>query len=303
MTPRTPVKASLSVARRAAKPAVDGAGVLHPGKLAEAAPSAPGSVASTVARCLILAVLVVVPSLSPAAETLETVTKSADEWVKLRVEATRIETAWQEERTLVESMVAALNERADAEEEERELVKARTAREREELDGLSAKIAAEAEDLRTFEGRLKDVTAKLVALRPSLPPRLSDALEMSYRSLENAALPPGERMQLAMNVLNRCTQFDRSITVGEDVVAPDAGAPAKSLEVIYWGLSHGYAVDRAAGLVWLGAPREGGWRWESKPDAFKDVVRLIAIANDKADPELINVPATVSRSLAEASGN
>jgi len=250
-----------------------------------------------------LAALVAAPSICPAAETLETVTKSADEWVKMRVEATRVDTAWQEERTLVESMVAALNENAAAEEEKRELVKNRTARERAELEGLRAKIETEAADLRTFETRLGDLTAKLIALRPALPPRLSDALDMSYRSLENTELPPGERMQLAMNVLNRCTQFDRTITLGEDVVSPESGSPAKSLEVIYWGLSHGYAVDRAARTAWLGAPAGGEWRWEPKPDAFKSVMQLIAIANDKADPELINVPATVSRSLAESSSN
>jgi hypothetical protein len=100
-----------------------------------------------------------------------------------------------------------------------------------------------------------------------------------------------------MTVLNRCAQFDRSIVLGEDVVSPDGGAPAKSLEVIYWGLSHGYALDRAGGQAWVGAPEDGRWRWESKPDAFKGVAQLLAIANDKADPEMVIVPATVTRSL------
>ncbi len=250
-----------------------------------------------IARCLVLATLVAAPAFTRAADTLETVAQSADEWVKLRVETTRLETAWQEERTLVESMVAALKERAVTAEEKRDLVKAKTARDREELDALRAKLEAEGNDLRAFETRLKELTAKLVALRPSLPPRFSEALELSFRSLANPALPPGERMQLAMNVLNRCAQFNRSITVGEDVLTPDGAPPAKSLEVIYWGLSHGYAVDRAAHKVWLGSPASGGWRWEPKPEAFENVVRLIAVASDKADPDFVLVPATVSRSL------
>ena len=254
-------------------------------------------------RCFVLAVLVVVPSLSPAADTLETVEKSAGDWVKLRVETARLESAWREERTLVESMVAALNERAVAAEEKRDLAKAKTAKEREELDGLRAKIEAEGNDVRTFEARLKDLTGKLVALRPALPQRLSEALEMSFRSLANPSLPPGERMQLAMNVLNRCTQFNRSITVGEDVLALDGTSPAKSLGVIYWGLSHGYAVDRATHKAWLGAPGNGGWRWEPKPEAFENVVQLIAIATDKADPDFLIVPATVTRSISDNSRN
>ena len=238
------------------------------------------------------------PAPGPAADTLETVGKSAEEWVKLRVEAARLETAWQEERTLVGSMVVALTERAVTAEEKRDLTKARTARDREELDGVRARIEAEGNDLRAFDARLKSLSAKLVALRPALPPRLSEALEMSFRSLARAELPPGERMQFTMNVLNRCAQFNRSVTLGEDVLTLDGVAAAKSLEVIYWGLSHGYAVDRAARKAWLGAPRGGEWRWDPKPEAFENVVRLIAVASDKADPEFVLVPATVTRSLA-----
>lgn len=255
------------------------------------------------ARCFILTALVVVPSLCRATDALETVAKSADEWVKLRVETTRLETAWQEERTLVTSMVTALKERAVAAEEKRDLVKAKTAKDREELDALRAKIEAEGNDLRAFDTRLKDLTKKLVALRPGLPPRLSEALEMAFRSLENPALPTGERMQLAMNVLNRCTQFNRTVTVGEDVLTPDGASPAKSLEVIYWGLSHGYAIDRAAHKAWLGSPNNGGWRWEPKPEVFENLLRLIAVAHDKADPDFVLVPATVSRSIPETSRN
>ena len=253
--------------------------------------------ASMMARCFIMAVLAGVPSLSPAADTLETVEKSADQWVKLRIETVRLETAWQNERSLVESMVAALNERAVAAEEKRDLVKAKTAKEREELDGLRAKIEAEGNQVKVVDARLKDLTGKLVALRPALPPLLSGALEMSFRSLDNPALRPGERMQLVMNVLNRCAQFNRSINVGEDVLALDGTSSTKSFEVIYWGLSYGYAVDRTARKAWLGTSRDGGWRWEPKPEAFQNVLRLIDIAADKADPDFVVVPASVPRSL------
>lgn len=252
---------------------------------------------STLLRGLAIAAFVAAPSLNRAADPLETVAKSADEWVKLRVETTRLETAWQEERSLVESMVTALKERAVTAEEKRDLVQAKTAKDREELDALRAKITAEGNDLRAFDARLKELAAKLIALRPALPPRLSDALEMSFRSLGNPALPAGERMQLVMNVLNRCTQFNRSITIGEEVLAPDGVAPAKSLEVIYWGLSHGYALDRAAHQAWVGAPVGGDWRWEPKPAAFESVQRLLAVAGDKADPDFVIVPATVIRSV------
>lgn len=246
-------------------------------------------------RWFVRAGLAIASTALAAGATIETVKKSADDWVQLRLETSRLETAWKEERSLVEAMVATLEERATAAEEKRDLVQAKTARDREEMDVLQAKTQTEADDVRALAAGLKALTARLVALRPSLPPRLSDALELSYRSLDNPELPPGDRMQFVMNVLNRCGQFNRTITVGEDVVTlPEESGPV-SLPVIYWGLSHGYAVNHRTREAWIGAPASGAWRWERKPDAYDNVVRLIAVAGDRADPSFVAVPAPAAR--------
>ena len=143
--------------------------------------------------------------------------------------------------------------------------------------------------------------AQLIQLRPFLPPRLADALEMSFRSLADPEVSVGERMQFAMTVLNRCAQFNRDINHGTEVLRIDGEPSAKSLEVIYWGLSHGYALDPAAGKAWLGAPGVDGWKWESRPDAVASVAGLIAIHTDKADPSFVSVPAQVKQSFAASS--
>jgi hypothetical protein len=139
--------------------------------------------------------------------------------------------------------------------------------------------------------RLKEIKDRLIQLRPLLPPRLSEALELPYRSLAGTELGPSERMQITMTVLNRCAQFNRLVTCGQEVVTIEGEPGPKSLEVIYWGLSRGYALDRAAGKVWLGAPGPKGWQWEAQPEAFPQVARLIAVYNDKAEPEFAAVPA------------
>jgi hypothetical protein len=240
---------------------------------------------------------VAVSPLARAADALETADKSAAEWIKLQLENSRAESDWRTQRELLTTLVNALNERASLLEEKRELAKAATAKERDELDGMRAKNLAASNDLKALEERLEALSIKLIALRPSLPPHLSDALEMSYRSLASADLPVGERMQVAMTVLNRSAQFNRQVTTGEDVLSLDGEPPQKSFEVIYWGLSHGYAMDPAAHKAWLGRPQPGaGWRWEPKPEAFDAVVKLIAVANDKADPVYVAVPAAIVRS-------
>ena len=239
---------------------------------------------------------------APEADPLAPGEKAAGEWIKTRLETTRIENAWTADRPLLESTVGGLKDRAQGLEEKRDLLKAKSAKDRGEIESMEGKNKAASDDLRAAETRLRALVGQLIELRPSLPPRLSEALEMSYKSLANPALPTGERMQLAMTVLNRCVLFDRTITSGEEVLSIDGDSGAKSLDVIYWGLSHGYALDRAAGKAWYGSPGPRGWQWEASPDGAKPVGRLIAIYNDKADPDFVAVPAMLRQPLAENSG-
>jgi hypothetical protein len=221
---------------------------------------------------------------------LEPGEKAAGAWITTRLETARLDSAWISERPILQSMVKALNERAGELEEKRDLIKATTAKDREEIDVMKAKNKAAADDLHIAETRLQALVAQLMELRASLPPRLSEALELPYRSLGNPALASGERMQLVMTLLDRCAVFNRTVTCGEEVLSIDGEQGARSLGVIYWGLSHGYALDRASSKAWYGSPGPHGWQWEARPDAVSSVTRLIAIYNDRADPEVANDP-------------
>lgn len=228
---------------------------------------------------------------SPAADPIEEVGKTASDWVKTRAETVRLQTAWTQDRLLLAGTIDGLKERAARLEDQRDHLLADTKEERAELDTLKDKLARSREGFQTTEAQLKELTARVLALRPALPPRLSSALDLSYRSLTGAEASPSERMQLVMTVLNRCAQFNQTITHGEETLELPGGAGAKSLEVIYWGLSHGYALDRAAGQAWLGAPADGRWTWAALDGAAPAVSELIAIRRDEADPRLVDVPA------------
>ena len=195
------------------------------------------------------------------AESFENVEKSASEWLKLRTEASRAETAWKEERVLLEATIAATNERAAALEEKRDAAKAKTAKDREDLETLHNKCTKESEELKAFDARVKSLATQILALRPNLPPRLADALELSFTSLGDPAIPSGERLQIAMSALNRCVQFNHSITVSDDALTINGTGTEKLYTVIYWGMGQAYAVDRASHTVWIGGPSAQGWHW------------------------------------------
>lgn len=236
-------------------------------------------------------------TLSAEQDRIQTVEKSANEWVKTRAETVRLETEWASDQVLLQLTINALKERAQMLEERRDELKAKTAEERAELETLTEKRRIGAEELDVGEQRLKALSAELIRLRPTLPPRLSDALEMSFRSLTGTELGPSERMQLAMTVLNRCAQFNRNINYGAEVLTLDGESGAKSLDVIYWGLSHGYALDLAAGKAWYGSPGPERWHWEPRPEAASRIAKLIAIHTDKADPAFVTVPAHAKKTF------
>lgn len=225
----------------------------------------------------------------------QSVEKAARDWIAVRTETVRVETEWSRERALLEPTVNALKERAARLEEKRDNLKVHTADVREELEQLQARKRDELEAIQQADTRLQKLIVRLVAMRASLPPRLSAALEMPYRSLAAPEAGTGERMQYALAVLNRCAQFNRSVSCENEMITIDGAA--KSLEVIYWGLSHGYALDRSAGQAWLGTAVAGHWQWEPLDNAGAQVSRLIDISRDQANPDFVMVPARVASTV------
>lgn len=228
-----------------------------------------------------------------AQEALDAADKSGRQWISLRVETARLESEWRSQREVLGSLLNATQERAKLAEDKRDLAQAKTTQDRQDLAALQARNEAAAAELKAMGTRLDGLCRHLQTLRPKLPPRLSDALEMSYRTLGSPQSAFGERMQVAMNVLNRCAQFDHLVSTGNDVLTVDGEPPDKYFEVIYWGLSHAYAIDRSSHRAWLGAPGPERWQWTPVPDVYDTVVKLIAIAKDQAEPAFIVAPAPV----------
>lgn len=241
-----------------------------------------GRIALLAAACL---------SAAFADDPLAPLGKVATEWVKTRDQTVKEQMEWASQRELLQTTVAALQERAQALEDQRDLLKARTARNRAELAAMEQENADCRQRLRASEDNLARVDAALVALRPQMPPRLASALTVAYQSLGDAKLGPSERMQVTIAFLTRCEQFDHTVTVGEEVLALQGEAQPRLVDSIYWGLSHGYAYERSSGRAWLGRPTAGGWQWEACPQAAGAVRTMLAASRDQAEPQFVEVAA------------
>lgn len=229
-----------------------------------------------------------------AAESLETVEKAAADLAKLRAETVRLESDWKARRGLLDGTINALAERARYLETQRTSLLARTATQRKQAEELQTTHAAASAQLATTKEHLDRLATQLLQLRPWLPSRLADALELPYRTLADASISPGERTQTIIKILNRTAQFNKVITCTDEVIAPEGETAPRMMEAIYWGLSHAYALDRSSHRAYFGHPGAQRWVWEPLAQDADAVARLLAIAKDQSDPAFVAAPAQIS---------
>jgi hypothetical protein len=243
--------------------------------------------------------LLIFAFLAPAwgASPLDDVQKTVTEWVRVRAETARIEDDWTWQQMLMQSTLEALQERTRQLEAQRTELEARTAEERRDTADLMARRQAQKDAQAEAANHLRLLGERLARMRPWLPPRLSDALELPYRSLAKTDADAGERMRYAMLILSRCAQFNRTVSVDEEMITA-ANGERRLMEVVYWGLSHGYALDRSSNEAYLGAPTESAWAWTTLPDMAPQVAKLINASLDKAEPAFVILPAQASHPAA-----
>lgn len=223
------------------------------------------------------------------AAPLDDVQKTVGDWVRVRAETARIEDDWTWQQTLMRSTLDALQERTRQLEGKRAELEARTAEERRDTADLMSRRQALKGAQEQAADHLRLLGKRLSLMRAWLPPRLSAALELPYRSLAEPDASAGERMRYAMVILDRCVQFNRLVSEGEEMITA-ANGEKRLMEVVYWGLSHGYALDRSRNEAYLGAPSESGWAWTALPGMAPQVARLINTSLDKAEPAFVILP-------------
>ena len=230
---------------------------------------------------------------SPATP-LADVQTAATTWANLRSELTRLENDWTTEKEVLTASIAGLSQRAELMALEQETLLASTAKDRREIAELRTDNEARTQALSSANDRLVAVTAQLIALRPALPPRLSTALDLPYRSLAAAEIATGERAQHVMAILNRCNQFNQAFVFAEEIIPTQPGAEPQLLEVIYLGLAQACAIDRAANEAYVGRPVDGKWTWTPQTGLAGEVSNLIAIYQDRTEPVFVAVPMQVT---------
>jgi len=217
---------------------------------------------------------------------------AASEWAGLRAEEVRVAEEWNFGKPFLADALAARQAKLKELESKLASADASARKNAEEQADASSRIGAAQAYLEAAGKLLAETEAALVAIRPKMPPRLSDALNLSFLTLEDNGKSLTERWQAATLILNRCAQFDHSIVKSEELLQVDASKP-RLVETIYWGLSQGYALDRAANLAWRASPGKTAWTWETCDEPSR-ISHMLSIYDEHSDPVFVLIDAKLN---------
>ncbi|MBT5902414.1 MAG: DUF3450 family protein [Opitutaceae bacterium] len=228
------------------------------------------------------------------ANPLTDLQKSAAKWSQIRSETSRLESDWVAERSVLKASISGLNIEADQLELEQRALASEAQKHTEEINALTARNQANDAAIAQTVDRLATLSGELIALRPALPPRLSHALDLPFRTIAQDDLKPADRMRHTMAILNRCQQFDQTFVMTEEVLPVEKGGEDRLLEIVYWGLSQACALDRSANETFIGRPVDGVWRWVPAPGLAEAAAKLIAVRQDEVPPDFVTLPFQVT---------
>lgn len=225
-------------------------------------------------------------------DSIQAVQESTRKWTEIRLETVRLQEDWAWEKDILNNTKDALTQQLQTVTAQKTLIESETALTRNKL----AKAKLENEHLKSVlivtEEHAQEMIDRLKQLRPKLPPRLSSALNLAYESLNDPQISLGEKQQLIVTICNRCTQFNSLVTYSEEAIDPNESDP-RVLQVIYLGLSQGYALDRSNNTVFYGHPDGDEWQWVEDRSLTDSITQLIDVFKEEADPAIISVPATI----------
>ena len=215
------------------------------------------------------------------------------QWVDLRGEIATEQRTWREkegrlqreikllgvEKTGLEEALRRSHDQASTSQDMRLELTARRERMTAALDGLRPALDRAEADLREFQA--------------GLPAGLAGRMAAAFRGLPVSAraaevLSVSRRMQVVMALYTELETLQHAIHVVKEVL-PAAASP-REVDVLYLGLSRGYAV--APDDTWAAAGRPGpdGWTWQSTPGIAGEVRRAVQLYRRERIGELVRLP-------------
>ena len=223
-----------------------------------------------------------------------------DQWIELEQRIATEQNDWladkevmEASRTVLQREQVALKSRLEANELAQSLFHQR-------LKSLEQELATQNEARALLTRGLEKEEARIRMILDRLPEPLRERLAPLQLRLgpgpDDQPVSVSERVQTVISMLSAIDQFNGTVTLTHHLRTNEVGVE-KDVEVLYWGLAMGYAVDRTGQQGWLSLPSPDGWNWQEAHDAAPRIRELIEIHKRKRSPGLVSLPAILQEGV------
>ena len=210
------------------------------------------------------------------------------QWIGLEHQKDLLKRNWRNDLPVLEQQLALL----ERENQELSTLLERTEADQGEVEERRLSLLEQQTRLELEQSLLeKELTSALIdveGLYPQLPPPLVDAWDSHLPRLRSGLLNNSEKLQVILEMLGQLDDFQRKITLHQDVITLSDGNDYL-VNQVYLGLSHGWYVSADSLYAGAGKASPDGWYWQESDEA-EVIVQIIAILERRQNTELLKLP-------------
>ncbi|MEC5126320.1 DUF3450 family protein [Verrucomicrobiales bacterium BCK34] len=248
----------------------------------------------TVSGICLVAILVA-GSLSASAQDRkkaapEEIQTKLQEWVKTKQILGEEKAAWEEENATLSQLNEIRNRELEQLKEFTESARSRAA----ELDKQLSGFAEERESLKEWRRKLQSLVngweEQILTSKDLFPAPLRDKVEESLLRIEEAdpERPLQQRTRDVLLISQAYLDFQNVFTIDSEV--RQINGEARSVDVLYLGMSKAWFVDASGRYGGSGAPTPEGWQWTENNKLAPTIREAIEVQARRTPPVLVTLP-------------
>jgi len=207
------------------------------------------------------------------------------QWTALERQRNLLESNWRDEQPVLEQQLGLIErERQELSDFLEQTETAQDEVEDRRRDLLAQQSALEQQQA-LLERELEATLIQVQSLYRRLPPPLVVAWDERLPELRAEFLTTSERLQVLLEMLADLDDFDRRLSIVEEVMTLQDGQE-HLVSQVYLGLAHGWYLSASGSYAGAGRPGANGWQWQSS-DESETIGRVIAILERRRNAEFV----------------
>ncbi|NCC52599.1 MAG: DUF3450 family protein [Spartobacteria bacterium] len=257
-----------------------------------------GVLVATAATGLLVAGVAAAQATNDLPDDVRALEALVGQWMGLRAEMATEQRVWNQRREQWAAELALLEREAET-----------LGREISRGSGLASsveqehrRLLARQEALLRIQDQLRPALdraeAELRAWHAQIPDPLGEELADAFRALprtqaEADKMPLTRRARAIAALYARIESLQNTVHVTQQMLET-AGGTRRQVEVLYIGLSRGFAVTPDNAWAAVGVPGDNGWAWTPAHEAAPAIRAAIAIANRQQTARMVTLPMQVA---------